>query len=80
MELTALVDKNPRLEDFDGGRIKCADPPDMKGEKPLHVINCKSFSELFCDKEKFSHYLRPHQQFLVKCSLFQSSVETRSGG
>ena len=53
MELTALVDRNPNLDDFDGGRIKCADPPDMKGKKPLHVINCKSISLLFCGKEKF---------------------------
>lgn len=53
MELSALVDKNPQLDDFDGGRIKCADPPDMKGKRPLHVINCKNISVLFSDKEKF---------------------------
>ena len=54
MELTALVDKNSHLYDFDGGRIKCADPPDMKGMKPLHMINCKSISllTLFYDKKK----------------------------
>ena len=73
MELTALVDKNPHLDDFDGGRIKCADPPDMKGKKPLHMINCKSITLLFCDMEKFPHYLRPNQQFLLKCWLLQSS-------
>lgn len=53
MELTALVDKNSHLDDFDGGRIKCSDPPDMKGKKPLHLINCKNISLLFvCDTEK----------------------------
>ena len=55
MELTALVDQNSHLDDFDGGRIKCADPPGMKGKKPLHMINCKSIFklayQLFCDKE-----------------------------
>ena len=42
MELIALIDKNSHLDNFDGGRIKCADPPDMKGKKPLQLINCKN--------------------------------------
>ena len=54
MELTALVDRNSHLDDFDGGKIECADPPDMKGKKPLHMINCKSISLLIIFvKEKF---------------------------
>ncbi|KAL9966515.1 hypothetical protein ACROYT_G024601 [Oculina patagonica] len=39
MELIALVDKNWHLDNFDGGKIKCADPPDMKGKRPLLMIN-----------------------------------------
>ena len=46
MELTELIDKNSHLHDFDGGRIKCADPPEMKGRRPLHEINGKNISVL----------------------------------
>ena len=41
MELIALADKKLHLENFDGGKIECFDPPDMKGKKPLHSINRK---------------------------------------
>ena len=39
MELTALAHQNSHLENFDGGKIECFDPPLMKGNKPLHIIN-----------------------------------------
>jgi len=42
MELTELIDKNSHLTDFDGGTIKCADPPEIKGRRPLHEINGKN--------------------------------------
>ena len=38
-ELTALVDSNKNLQDFDGGKVQCFDPPSMKGRRPLHLTN-----------------------------------------
>ena len=40
-ELAELVDSNKNLEDFDGGKVQCFDPPSMKGRRPLHLINGK---------------------------------------
>lgn len=75
MELTALVDKNSHLDDFDGGRIKCFDPPDMKGKKPLHLINCKNISLLFvCDPEKLQ--LNP----IISNSQGKRKIVRDSGG
>lgn len=44
MELIDLIEKDSPLENFDGGRIKCADPPHMEGKKPLQLISCKKIS------------------------------------
>ena len=47
MELTALVGEHSHLDNFDGGRIECYDPPHMKGKKPLHLSYRKK--SLFTD-------------------------------
>ncbi|XP_073238192.1 uncharacterized protein [Porites lutea] len=42
MELIALADKNSHLNNFDGGKMECFDPPNMKGKKPLHSAHSKN--------------------------------------
>ena len=44
MELSALMDQNTHLQDFDGGRIKCVDPTDMKEKRSLHEMDRKDIS------------------------------------
>ena len=41
-ELIDLIEKNQHLDNFDGGKIKCFGPPEMKGKKPLYYRNSKN--------------------------------------